>query len=229
MRTPVVLRFLKKRNMPMHWTGSIVNCLNIPTMAMRMSMSRFSVMEIKNTEKPCLQLIELLKHLPKKDKEWYSVALALRAKLYTVLQDTTKKAIADLAQAIKIEPTNPKYYNARAELNYELKNYALADADYQKMISLDQGNVMGYMGIGRNANAESRWDDAIDQFNHVIKLAPDYSLGYSFRADSYIGKNMWAEATDDIVKALDIDCDNKAFYLMQKPTQGGICFIKNQN
>ena len=33
--------------------------LNIPTMAMRMSMSRFSVMEIKNTEKPCLQLIEL--------------------------------------------------------------------------------------------------------------------------------------------------------------------------
>ena len=93
-----------------------------------------------------------------------------------MLQDTTK-AIADLAQAIKIEPTNPKYYNARAELNYELKNYALADADYQKMISLDQGNVMGYMGIGRNANAESRWDDAIDQFNHVIKLAPDYSFG----------------------------------------------------
>lgn len=168
-----------------------------------------------------------LKHLPKKDKEWYSVALALRAKLYTVLQDTTK-AIADLAQAIKIEPTNPKYYNARAELNYELKNYALADADYQKMISLDQGNVMGYMGIGRNANAESRWDDAIDQFNHVIKLAPDYSLGYSFRADSYIGKNMWAEATDDIVKALDIDCDNKAFYLMQNLPKEASVLLKSK-
>lgn len=83
------------------------------------------------------------------------------------------------------------------------------------MINLDQGDVMGYMGIGRNANAQERWDDAINQFDFVIKLAPDYSSGYSFRADAYIGKKMWKEATDDIIKALDIDGDNKAFYLMQ--------------
>ena len=39
---------------------------------------------------------------------------------------------------------------------------------------------MGHMGIGRNANAQERWDDAINQFDFVIKLAPDYSSGYSF-------------------------------------------------
>ena len=49
---------------------------------------------------------------------------------------------------------------------------------------------MGYMGIGRNANAQERWDDAINQFDFVIKLAPDYSSAYSFRADAYIGKKM---------------------------------------
>lgn len=166
-----------------------------------------------------------LKHLPKKDKEWHSLALASRAEVYTAMQDTIK-AIADLSQAIKIDPTNPKYYNARAQLNYELKNYTHADMDYQKMISLDQGDVMGYMGIGRNANAESRWDNAIAQFNYVIKLAPDYSSGYSFRADSYIGKEMWAEATDDIVKALDIDGDNKAFYLMQDLPKEALALLK---
>ena len=85
-----------------------------------------------------------LKHLPKKDKEWHSLALASRAEVYTAMQDTIK-AIADLSQAIKIDPTNHKYYNARAQLNYELKNYTHADMDYQKMISLDQGDVMGYI------------------------------------------------------------------------------------
>ena len=156
-----------------------------------------------------------LKRLPKKDKEWRSLTFASRAEVYTAMGDTIK-AMKDLSEAIQIDPTNARFYNTRAQLNYELKNYALADADYQKMINLDQGDVMGYMGIGRNANAQERWDDAINQFNHVIKLAPDYSSGYSFRADAYIGQEKWSEATDDLVKALDIDGDNKAFYLMQR-------------
>ena len=155
-----------------------------------------------------------LKKLPKKDKEWRSLTFASRAEVYTAMGDTIK-ALQDLSQAIQTNPSNTRFYNSRAQLYYEQKNYALADADYQKMINLDQGDVMGYMGIGRNANAQERWDDAIIQFNHVIKLAPDYSSGYSFRADAYIGKKMWNEATDDIIKALDIDGDNKAFYLMQ--------------
>ena len=156
-----------------------------------------------------------LKRLPKKDKEWRSLTFASRAEVYTAMGDTIK-AMKDLSEAIQIDPTNARFYNTRAQLNYELKNYALADVDYQKMINLDQGDVMGYMGIGRNANAQERWDEAINQFNHVIKLAPDYSSGYSFRADAYIGQEKWSEATDDLVKALDIDGDNKAFYLMQR-------------
>lgn len=156
-----------------------------------------------------------LKRLPKKDKEWRSLTFASRAEVYTAMGDTIK-AMKDLSEAIQIDPTNARFYNTRAQLNYELKNYALADADYQKMINMDQGDVMGYMGIGRNANAQERWDEAINQFNHVIKLAPDYSSGYSFRADAYIGQEKWSEATDDLVKALDIDGDNKAFYLMQR-------------
>ena len=155
-----------------------------------------------------------LKKLPKKDKEWRSTTFASRAEVYTAMGDTIK-ALQDLSHAIQTDPSNASFYNSRAQLYYEQKNYALADADYHKIINLDQGDVMGYMGIGRNANAQERWDDAINQFDFVIKLAPNYSSGYSFRVDAYIGKKMWNEATDDIIKALDINCDNKAFYLMQ--------------
>lgn len=168
-----------------------------------------------------------LKRLPKKDKEWRSLTFASRAEVYSAMGDTIK-ALYDLSEAIQIDPTNARFYNTRAQLNYELKKYALADADYQKMISIDHGDVMGYMGIGRNANAQARWDDALNQFSHVIKLAPDYSSGYSFRADAYIGQGKWSEATDDLVKALDIDGDNKAFYLMQTLPQEASNMLKSK-
>lgn len=151
--------------------------------------------------------------IPKKDKTGRAISFATRAGVYAIMEDTIK-ALDDMSKAIQIDPSNPLYYDSRAQLHYEQKNYALADADYKKMINLDQGDVKGYMGIGRNANAEKRWDDAIKQFDYVIRLAPDYSSGYSFRAEAFIGQGNWAGATDDIVKALDIDGDDKAFYLM---------------
>lgn len=168
-----------------------------------------------------------LKRLPKKDKEWRSNTIATRARIYSAMGDTIK-AMKDLSEAIQIVPNNAEFYNSRAQLNYELKNYALSDADYQKMINMDQGDVMGYMGIGRNANVQERWDDAINQFNQVIKLAPDYSSGYSFRADAYIGQEKWSEATDDLVRALDIDGDYKAFYLMQRLPQEASNILKSK-
>lgn len=168
-----------------------------------------------------------LKNLPKKDNTWRSLSYGTRAEVYTAMEDTIK-ALNYLAQAIKIDPKNSKFYNSRAQIYYEQKSYAQSNEDYRHMVSLDAGDVMGYMGIGRNANAQKNWNEALDQFNYVIKLAPDYSSGYSFRADAYIGLEKWNEATDDIIKALDIDGDNKAFYIMQHLPDDASVLLKSK-
>lgn len=155
-----------------------------------------------------------IKKTPSKDKEYVSFAYATRAAIYLNLEDTVH-AIKDYSQAISATPEDSRIYNQRAQIYYELGKYSLADADYNKMISLDEGDVMGYMGIGRNANAQKQWDDAIKQFDHVIKLASNYSSGYSFRAESFIGQKKYDKAIDDVITALSIDGDNKAFHLMQ--------------
>ncbi len=155
-----------------------------------------------------------LKKIPSKDKEYRAYAVALRATVYLCLEDTTN-ALKDYAQAISLQPEQGDYYNRRAQIYYEQGKYDLGYKDYEKMIALDEGDVMGYMGKGRNLNAEKKYDEAIPVFEHVIKLAADYSSGYSFRADSYIGLKQYDKALDDIVKALSIDRDNKAFYEMQ--------------
>ncbi|MBR1475630.1 MAG: tetratricopeptide repeat protein, partial [Muribaculaceae bacterium] len=102
-----------------------------------------------------------IKKIPKKDPEYLSGVYYVRAKTYAALEDTAK-CLADMASAIKIYPD---------------------DADYKAIIALDQGSVMGYMGLGRNANAQKRWEDAIKQFDYVAKLYNDYSSAYSFRAE----------------------------------------------
>lgn len=156
-----------------------------------------------------------VKKIPSKDKEYKAFAYGTRAQVYLNLEDTIQ-ALKDYSQAINIVPDDDRFYNQRAQVYYEQGKYDLADKDYLKMISLKEGDVMGYMGIGRNANAQKRYENAIKQFDYVVKLEPNYSSAYSFRAESYIGLKKYNEAIDDVISALGIDRDRKAFYELQE-------------
>lgn len=156
-----------------------------------------------------------VKKIPSKDKEYKAFAYGTRAQVYLNLEDTIQ-ALKDYSQAINIVPDDDRFYNQRAQVYYEQGKYDLAVKDYLKMISLKEGDVMGYMGIGRNANAQKRYEDAIKQFDYVVKLEPNYSSAYSFRAESYIGLKKYNEAIDDVISALGIDRDRKAFYELQE-------------
>ena len=156
-----------------------------------------------------------LKYIPKRDVDFLSATYNVRAGIYLALEDTIN-ALNDYASSIKTNPSEENTYEKRAQIYYEQDKYDLADADYRQIIKLNPGGVMGFMGFGRNRNAQKRWQEAIEQFNHVANLYSDYSSVYSFRAESYIGQEKWPEATDDIIKALALDGDNKAFSLMQE-------------
>lgn len=155
-----------------------------------------------------------IKKVPSKDKVYKAFAYSTRATVSLNLQDTVQ-ALKDYAQAISQTPEDDRLYNARAQVYYEQGKYDLADNDYRKMISLKEGDVMGYMGLGRNANAQKRYEDAIKQFDYVNKLEPAYSSAYSFRAESYMGLKKYNEAVDDVIMGLSLDNDNMAFYELQ--------------
>lgn len=156
-----------------------------------------------------------IKHIPKKDSDYMVFTYCTRAGVYLHLADTTN-AISDYTAAIKANPEKTSLYEQRAQIYYEQKKYDLSDSDYQKMIELNPGDVMGYMGKGRNANQQKNWDYAIKLFDHVGKLTNDYSSVYAFRAEAYIGKEKWNEATDDLIKFLSLDWDRKAMSMMKE-------------
>lgn len=159
-----------------------------------------------------------MKYVPEKDKVYKAFGHSVRAEVYINLEETDK-ALEDYNKAINYTPDDEDLYKSRAQLYYNEKKYDLANKDYQKIISLDPGSVIGYMGLGRNANEQEKYEEAISQYNYVVKLFSDYSSGYSFRAESYIALEKYSEAIDDVIKALEIDYDEKAFYLMQNLVQ----------
>ena len=168
---------------------------------------------------------QALKELPKKDKEYTAVAYGTHAGIFLVMEDTVS-ALKDYDAAIKLKPENKRHYDRRAQVYFEQGRYDLSDADYQKMINLDPGDVIWYMGIGRNATEQKRYDEALDRFNYVIKMEPDYDSGYSFRAECYIAKKKYSEAIDDIIRALSISGDRKAYYLLATIDEEALPVVK---
>ncbi len=154
-----------------------------------------------------------LKFIPKKDKSSHSRVRGLRGKLLAVEGDTVA-AYFDLGIAIKLDPTNEEALEYRGQLFYEQGLYDESDADYNLILQLNPGGVMGRMGLGRNAYSRKDYDKAIEQYGRIITMYPDYSSGYSFRAEAYLAKGDYLNAIDDICRALEIDSDTRAFYLM---------------
>lgn len=155
-----------------------------------------------------------LKYTPKKDKEYMSMAHAIKSRVHYLLGEMDG-AIEHLNECVELQPENAEAYEQRAQIYYEQEQYELADKDYERLIELDRGGVTGYMGLGRNAVAQEKYNEAIKQFDYVVKMYDDYSSGYSFRAEAYIKKGEYTKAADDVVKALEINGDRKAFFLLQ--------------
>lgn len=157
-----------------------------------------------------------LQYIPKKDKEYIALAYYFRASAYVKLEDY-KKALADYTAAIKTDPERSAYYQSRGDFYFDLGEYELAEKDYQKYISLKPSDPLGYIGIGRNYKQQGKYEEAIRWFDKALQLrSSDYSKGYAFRSECYIALGRFDEAASDIVTALAIDHDNKAYYHMQE-------------
>lgn len=156
-----------------------------------------------------------LQKVTKKDKSSISSIYQTRARVYLAMSDTVS-AFNDYTLAIKADPKDTDALDGRGNLLYYMGRYDESDADFNKALKIDNTHQYSIMGLGRNNAARKNWDTAIEQYSQVIKMYPDYSSGYSFRAEAELAKEMWNEATEDILMALDIDGDAKALSLMRK-------------
>ena len=154
-----------------------------------------------------------LKNTPKKDKEGKANALRIRSRIYQDLNDINS-ALQNLSEAIMLSPNDEDIYEERAQLYYEIEDYEASDKDIYSMRKLSPDDIRVSMLLVRNRVAMKDYYSAIEYFNNTIALYSDYSRAYSFRAEAYFGIDDYSNAVADIIKALEIDGDDKAYYLM---------------
>ena len=156
-----------------------------------------------------------LKLLPKKDSYYIGFVHKTLSRVYYNM-DNKNMALSEICLAIKADPKEMDYLAMRADLYYYEKEYDKANVDFEKIIASNPGQVAGYMGIGRNLLAEKSYDAAIEKFNYAMKLDEEFSQPYAFRADCHIGKGDYLSAAQDLVRALDMDGNDRAFSTMME-------------
>ena len=120
------------------------------------------------------------------------------------LKGDHERAIADYAQAIRLNPKFAAAFNNRGVAYDHKGDFDRAIADYDQAIKLKPAAEV-HFNRGNAYLGKSQYASAIDDYNQAIKLKPDFAAAFDNRC--------WARAVVGILKQALVDC-NEALRLM---------------
>lgn len=141
--------------------------------------------------------------LEKKDNDplWdESATYNSRAILYNILGQY-EQAIADVEEALKLNPNNENYYDIGADAYKGLKQYSKAISYYDTSIRLNPKNSYAYFSRGLTYIEMKEYQKAIADYNKVIELNPNDGSAYNNRGVAYERLGEYQKAQADFAKA----------------------------
>ncbi|OBX07126.1 lipoprotein NlpI-like protein [Gallibacterium salpingitidis] len=112
--------------------------------------------------------------------------------------------IAKLSQVLQLEKMTREdraaFYFERGVLYDSLGLWTLSRFDFSQAIQLKPKMADAYNYLGIYALIEGDYDAAIDYFNAVLTLDPNYSYAFFNRGLSFYYSNRYTEAEDDFLK-----------------------------
>ena len=144
-------------------------------------------------------------YVPKYSAYWW------RALVYMDLEDNDKSiddfdAAYRLAQKRDRSVLNDILMN-RAQLFYEMEDYAAADVDYRLMLKNNEADQRAMVGLVRNMVATGDFDGALDMADRCEKYDKTYEGTYLFRMRAYAAKGMTDKAIDDAISYYEYSSD----------------------
>jgi tetratricopeptide (TPR) repeat protein len=131
-------------------------------------------------------------------------ARIFRGKAYARTGDIDR-CLADIEEAIRLDPTNAFAVGARGDVYLVRKDYERALADYSKAASLDPNNALVFVGRGMVYIATRDLDRAMADFEQAIRLQPASADGLYWRGIARRLKGDAAAGEADITAAKKID------------------------
>jgi tetratricopeptide (TPR) repeat protein len=127
-------------------------------------------------------------------------------------------ALADFAEALKLEPKNAAAFYYSGDVYYYQDDYDAAISYYTQAININPVPVAEpdfdayYMrGICYNFGTEN-YDMAIADFNRSEKLRPNNARLYFERGFAYLMQDLYPEAMEDLTKSIKLNSKNSQAY-----------------
>jgi len=124
-------------------------------------------------------------------------AYVIRSEIYMRNKGDYKSALADMDEAIKLEPHYAGYFMNRGFMKYKLDDYSGAMADYDYAVDLDPTNVTAHFNRGLLNVEVSENDKAIKDFTYVLGSDPNNFLARYNRALLYYKTGQYRKAIAD--------------------------------
>jgi tetratricopeptide (TPR) repeat protein len=118
-----------------------------------------------------------------------------------VNSDDHSTKIAELTEAIRLDPKDVKAYFYRGLLLSAKEDFDAAIADLTEAIRLDPTKALLYYYRGLNYSSKGDFDAAIADLTEAIRLDPKNANAYYFRGRAYEVKGEDAKAAEDSAEA----------------------------
>jgi lipoprotein NlpI len=110
------------------------------------------------------------------------------------------RALADLDQAVKINPKSVRGYTTRADIYSGKGDNDRAIADYDEVIRLDPKNARGYNSRGNAYDVKGDYDRAIADYSEAIRINPKNGSAYLSRAVANLYAGALPKALADVTQ-----------------------------
>ncbi len=129
-------------------------------------------------------------------------AYVIRADVAINSERNFENALADMDEAIKLQPQYAGFFVNRAFLRYNLDDYFGAMADYDYAIQLDPVNLPALFNRGLLRSEVQDNNKAIDDFTQVLQIDPDNYKALYNRAVLFKEIGAYQNSIDDINKVI---------------------------
>lgn len=142
--------------------------------------------------------------------EDYAYVYMQRGCVYNEIEEYDK-AVADMNEAIRLDPNNAEYFFKRGDL---CNDYNAKLSDFSRAIELDSGNANYLLRRGILLFHSEEFDKAICDFTNAVKLDLNNFNAYNWRGDAYRKQRHYDRAITDYTKLIEIDASfTFPFYL----------------
>ena len=127
--------------------------------------------------------------------------------LAMVLEDTgnDKAALAEYAQALAIDPANPKALLWQAQVYTRLNRWPEAEQAYKRLQLERPNSWVGYNDLGTVLHNQGKYQEAVNAYRAANLAAPENSLAGTNLGGEYLQIGRLAEARECLKKSLALD------------------------